>query len=197
MPKNGDFDAPSYIKIAYRRDEKRRGPLSIELDEFLTSVDAEKHILKHTAAEPKKEVASPAHGTKQAHRPPPADELKLHRRVVGNAIDDARLLPRSRRPHEGLTCSDEVIGPADNPLDTLIDAEEAENRAALVRKAMKSVVKDGTDKAILRLLYFGSNTVNQAQVARELGISPSYLSKRLSAVQEALMEFIQREGTFL
>jgi hypothetical protein len=195
MTKNEQFDKFKYAAGAHRKDEKRRGRLNLELNEFITSVDAEKHILQHTAAR-QKEVASPKNGSKQIHHPFPADELELHRRAVKHAIDDARLPPRSRRPHEGLTCSDEVVSPEDNPLNTLIDAEEAENRAALVHKAMKSVVKDGTDMAILRLLYFGSDTVNQAQVARKLGISPSCLSKRLSAIQEALMEFIQREGTF-
>jgi RNA polymerase sigma factor (sigma-70 family) len=187
------FVERAYATGAYRKDEKRQGSLNLELDEFVTSVEAEAHILRHTPCTAgTREVASPL-----------ANELTLQHQAVSKAIKDARLPRRSRRPHKGLTCSDEVVCPGADPLEALIDAEEAEidaeeaeKRAALVRKAMKSVVKDGTDKAILRLLYYGADAVTQAQVARKLGISPSNLSKRLSNVRRAILEFIQREGTF-
>lgn len=180
------FVERAYATGAYRKDEKRQGSLNLELDEFVTSVEAEAHILRHTPCTAgTREVASPL-----------ANELTLQHQAVSKAIKDARLPRRSRRPHKGLTCSDEVVCPGADPLEALIDAEEAEKRAALVRKAMKSVVKDGTDKAILQLLYYGAGAVNQAQVARKLGISPSNLSKRLSDVHQAILEFIQREGTF-
>jgi hypothetical protein len=196
MDKKKTLIERGYAAAAYRKDKRRRGPLNLDFDEFLESVKAEAYILQHSpCTSGAKEVASSEPKTIQDHQPSPADEIALQRQAVSNAIRDARLPRRSRRPHAGLTSSDDVVCPGTDPLGSLIDAEGVGKQAALVRKAMKSVVKDGTDKAILRLLYYGSDEVNQAQVATKLGISPSCLSKRLSAVHKALREFIKREGT--
>lgn len=177
MSKSDGFDSRKYAERSFFKDRARRGIYSSvdvdQVNQFITSADAEAFII--------------------ASEDPSFEGHELYKKAVRNAIKD-NSPPKRRKDAVGHTGSEEPISPEADPLDSLIDSEQAEVQAILVKKAMKAVIKERTDKSIIRKLYYSDRgPVTQRQVAKDLGLSPSDVCKRLSKILAALEEHLKAD----
>jgi RNA polymerase sigma factor (sigma-70 family) len=193
------FDSPSqqYTLAAYHRNERKQGKLPCDKDEFLKAVAGEVLVLLNP--DRSWEVHKPLDARQQeaklknfeqeldlALQGAPATAFKNHplrpilKKAIANAIKLARTPPRTKRKHETLAKTDEVVTSSPEPSAAAIIAEEIAN----VQRTVKREIKDQTDKAILRLRFFRCMT--KRDIAQTLELSEATVRRRLEKIYKRL-----------